>query len=620
LVKLTSFLSTSGNWDTELARLKILTEDGAEALKALDPDYPDWLPTTAPPGAPSGKALDWLSKDLEIFTDAVGSCGGSNNWVIAPNRTTGGRVILANDPHLDTSHPPHWYLAHVSTPDWAIVGACLTGTPAFPAGHNGTAAWGVTDGCVDSTDLFLEEIGPDGKSVREGNNFVPCEVRQEVIRVKGGATVKEEVIVTKRGPVISPALDGKVGALSFRATWLIPKPAEGFLLLNRIHTLEEFRRAFEHWPFASYNMIYGDTSGNIGWQLTGETPKRRKGWGTIPLPGWDQEVGWEDDTVPFDEMPYLINPETGFITTANNRPLQGNTAPYLGIDWIEGYRQARIIEELSARHNWDISSVQNLQMDQKSIPWQELRDIILALPDRNEDVRKALTLLKKWDGTVAADSPSAAIFELFLSEMSQRVVATKAPRTARYALGDMGFTPLYPISSFLARRVGHLVRLLCEQPEGWFEHSWQQEVIMALTSVIRRLRKDYGERPEMWAWGRIRPLVLKHPVGARSPFGKVFNLGSFPYGGDVNTVNQSGGYISDITSNPLVITSLRMVIDVGNWDNNRFSLPGGQSGNPVSPHYDDLLPFWCCGDGVSIAWSPMQVSQVTRSILHLIPG
>jgi penicillin amidase len=619
VVRLTSFMSASGNWDTELARLKVLTEDGAEALAALDPAYPEWLPTTAPVGAPAGKALDRLAKDLEIFTVVVGNSGGSNNWVIAPNHTATGRVIVANDPHLDTSLPPHWYLAHVRTPEWAIAGACLAGTPAFAVGHNGTAAWGVTDGCVDNTDLFLEEIGRDCKSVREGDNFAPCEVRKEVIRVKGGSSVTEEVLVTKRGPIISPALEGDLGAISLCATWTQPTPFQGFLVLHRVHSFEEFRQAFASWPFASYNMVYGDTSGTIGWQLVGETPRRREGWGTIPLPGWNKKVGWEDEPVPFEEMPHQANPDTGFIATANNKPVREEGNLFLGVDWIDGYREARIVEALRNRHDWDLPSVQALQMDEKSIPWQELRDIVLALPDETEEVRKAFAILKAWDGVVAVDSPAAAVFELFLAEMAQRIAKAKAPRTAIYALGDAGFTPLYPGSCFLGRRVGHLVHLLREQPQGWFEQPWPQEIAEALTTVIKRLQKDYGESIEMWAWGCIRPLVLKHPVGARAPFGKVFNLGPFPWGGDANTVSEAGGSIWDCTSNPIVIASLRMVVDVGNWENNRFSLPGGQSGNPVSPHYDDLLAFWQQGGGVPIAWSSEQVGHVSRSVLRLVP-
>lgn len=619
LAKLMSLLSASGNWDIELARLKVLTEDGAEALSALDPAYPEWLPVTSPPGAPAGSAIDRLREDLAIFTATIGRGGGSNNWAIASSLTTTGRPILAGDPHLASSLPPHWYLAHVRSPNWTIAGACLAGTPSFAVAHNDTSAWAVTDGCVDSTDLFIEEIGLDGRSFRDGDQFVPCEVRSEIIQVKGESSIAEEILATPRGPIISPALDGEVGAISLSAVWLNVKPIKGFLHLHHNRTFEEFRDAFRYWPFASYNMVYADTSGNIGWQLAGEAPRRRKGWGTIPLPGWDPEVGWEDDPVPFDEMPYLDNPKTGFIATANNKPISDGQGPFLGVDWIDGYRQARIAEALTARSDWDLLCVQALQMDQESLPWRELRDIVLTIPCETEEIRKALALLDAWDGTLATGSPAAAIFEFFLAEMIQRVAAAKAPHSAKYALGDMGFTPLFPASFFLGRRVGHLIRLILDEPEGWFQQPWSDEIAAALTTAVRNLQKNYGKNPERWAWGRIRPLTLNHPAGERWPLNKVFNLGPFPWGGDANTVGEAGGFISNPTSNPLVIASLRMVVDVGNWDENRFALPGGQSGNPLSPHYDDLLPFWQKGKGVPIAWSPEEVTRVVTSTLHLKP-
>lgn len=619
LAKLMSFISASGNWDVELARLKVIMEDGAEALSALDPTYPEWLPVTSPPGALGGNVINQLTEDLAIFMATIGQSGGSNNWVITSELTTTGRPILANDPHLSSSLPPYWYLAHVRCPNWTIAGASLTGTPVFPAGHNDTSAWGVTDGCVDSTDLFIEEIGPDAKSVRDGDQYVPCEIRSEIIRVKNGENIEEEILVTPRGPIVGPALEGEIRAISLSATWLVPKPTKGFISLHRTHTFEEFRDVFRHWPFASYNMVYADTSGTIGWQLVGETPKRRKGWGTIPLAGWDPEAGWGEDPIPFDEMPYLENPKTGFIATANNKPIQDNQGPFLGVDWLDGYRQARIVEALAANNNWDLSSVQEMQIDQKSLPWQELRDIVLAILGKTEEVNKALVLLKTWDGVVAADSPAASLFEFFLAEMIQRVVEAKAPRSVKYALGDEGFTPLFPYSMFLGRRVGHIVHLIREEPEGWFRQSWPEEMAAALTTAVSKLQKDYGENHKRWAWGRVRPLILSHPAGNRWPLNRVFNLGPFPWGGDVNTVGQAGGHISNPARSPLYIASLRMVIDVGNWEENRFALPGGQSGNPLSPHYDDLLPFWQQGTGVPIAWSSQEVTRVAKSTLYLKP-
>ena len=172
-VKLTSF-SMASNWDSELARLKILTEDGREALEALDPSYPEWRLVTSAPGAPAGEPFDHVAEDLAALAAATGQAGGSNAWAIAPSKTASGRVIVANDPHLPPVVPPRWYLASVRTPEWSVAGACFVGGPGFLAGHNGFAAWGVTVGLIDNTDLFLEEIGPDGRSVRVGTTSCPA--------------------------------------------------------------------------------------------------------------------------------------------------------------------------------------------------------------------------------------------------------------------------------------------------------------------------------------------------------------------------------------------------------------------------------------------------------------
>ncbi len=234
-----------------MARLIVLLEDGPEALAALDPAYPPWRPATVPPGGKAAEpVLDRLAEELRMFTALV-RAGGSNNWTVAPSRTATGRPILANDPHLDARLPPHWYLLQARTPQWAVAGATFLGGPSVQSGHNGHAAWGVTAGMIDNTDLFREQIGPDGRSVRQGDGFVPCEVREEVIAIKGEASVTERVLLTPRGPIISPALLSTPEALSLRAVWLDPRPVDGLLRLHRVRSFEEFHKAAEHWPAAS---------------------------------------------------------------------------------------------------------------------------------------------------------------------------------------------------------------------------------------------------------------------------------------------------------------------------------------------------------------------------------
>ena len=616
-VKLTSF-SMASNWDSELARLKILTEDGLEALEDLDPSYPEWCLVTSPPGAPAGEPLDHVAEDLAALAAATGQAGGSNAWAIAPSKTASGRVIVANDPHLPPVIPPRWYLASVRTPEWSVAGACFVGGPGFLAGHNGFAAWGVTVGLIDNTDLFLEEIGPDRRSVRVGNDLVPCEVRRETIRIKGRADVVEEVLVTPRGPIVSPALADGTGAVSLAATWLSARPYTGFLKAYRARSFEEFRQTFESWPSVSLNVVYGDADGSVGWQLIGDAPQRRKGWGTVPSPGWDPETGWLEDPAPFDGLPHLSDPGTGYVATANNRPASDGSGPFLGVDWLEGYRHKRIVEVLETRDDWTVDDALALQLDQVCLAWTEMREAVLRVPPDSDDARTALELLRSWDGVADAGSPAASVFELFLAEMMRRVVTARAPRSARWALG-LGFNQLTPRSAYGFRRSSQVTRLLRERPDGWFDAGWDPEVSKALDASVRALRLGFGDEPRRWAWGTVRPLTLHYTVGDVWLVNRVYNRGPFAWGGDGNTVGQAAVDPNDPTGNPSWTASLRMAVEAGDWDGARFVLAGGQSGNPLSPHYDDMVPLWLRGESVPVAWSPEAVDRSTRSTLRLLP-
>ncbi|MCL1587557.1 MAG: penicillin acylase family protein [Actinomycetia bacterium] len=615
LMKLMAFLLAS-NWDSELVRYKMLTQDGPDAVTALDPTYPDWLPATVPPGKPAGPATDNLLSDLEFFGKVVGLGGGSNNWAISGSRTDSGRPIVANDPHLQPSHPSHWYLARVSTPQWSVVGASLVGAPGAPVGFNGHCAWGVTAGLTDNTDLFLTDISADGSSVRVGEDLVRCETITETIKVKGGEDVVEQVLITPQGPVIGPALDDTEASIAMRAVWLDARPVSGLLTTHKATSVHEIKESYRDWPGLPLNIVSADTTGDIAWQLVGEAPVRKKGYGTIPMPGWDPEVGWEDGTLSVDELPGQVNPECGFLATANNKPLQGDDGPFISHDFIDGYRVARITEKLAEREDWTLESAGRLQMDLTPIPWREMKTAIVECGATNPNAMLAIEMLETWDGVASSGSSPGTVYELFVVAMAQRAVRAKAPQTAEWALGR-GMSALTPESILFTRRTGHLSKLMAEKPDGWFDAGWDTEIEEALAAVVQRLIDDYGSDTGGWAWGTVRPLSFVHPVGERKPMDKVFNLGPFPWGGDANTVSQAAVSFLDPTENSPFVASMRMVVDVGEWEDNRFVLPGGQSGNPMSPHYSDQLDLYRFGGAVSIAWSDEARDMVVRETLVL---
>ena len=621
---LMSFLLAS-NWDAELSRLKILELDGEEALRAIDRGYPANQPVTNPPGTSAGPAADQLWPQMSALREFLGTSGGSNNWAVAPWRSSSGGALFANDPHLAPLLPPQWYLAHVSTPEFAVAGACFAGAPGVVSGHNGRCAWGVTAGFVDNTDLFLEEISGDGKSVREGKDFVACPRVREIIKVRRAPPVHENVLLTPRGPIVGPGLEGSPHAISLAATWLGARPLKGIMTLHRVKNFAEFRHAFDGWASMTLNFAYADTAGDIGWQLIGQPPRRLKpGAGSLPGAGWDPAYQWSKELAPFSKMPYAHNPECGYVATANNRPVaSGAEDPEisLGEDWLDGYRVARIQSELASRKDWSVRAMQRLQLDIQSLPWEEMREPVLAaLSGVDPELEPLRARLEAWDGKMAADSPAAAIFAVFLHELMVVVAKAKAPKSIDWVLGKGFASLLAPYSMWAFRKVGWLSERVRSQPVGWFSASgdtWRGAIRRALAQTRDRLAARAGPSVDNWAWGKVRPLELLHPFGRKALFRPIFNLGPFPWGGDNNTVAQAGACPLDPLENPAAIANLRMVVDLGNVRNSRFTLAGGQSGNPLSPHYSDLLEYWKRGEGVPIAWDENEVRAASVGTLRI---
>jgi penicillin amidase len=277
---------------------------------------------------------------------------------------------------------------------------------------------------------------------------------------------------------------------------------------------------------------------------------------------------------------------------------------------MDGYRQARIVEALTERTDWDVAACTALQMDVVSLPWRRVRDRLLKLQSQDSDALAALDLLRAWDGRIAADSAAASVFELWLSKMGHRMARAKAPASWRFALGA-GFGDIVPLTIFHTGSAAQVVDRFLAQPDGWFSEGWDAVAADALASAISRLRQDHGADPANWAWGRLRPLTLRHPVGNQALLADAFNIGPEPMGGDATTPMQAASGPLQPFDNPGYLANTRAVIDLGDPERSRWSLAGGQSGNPMSPHYRDLFELWQEGDGVPIAWSEVSVAAAT---------
>jgi penicillin G amidase len=618
------------NWDIELARLIILTRDGAEAVEAVDASWREDFPVTHPPGAAAGAPSElFVARDLEALRDFAGQSGGSNAWAVSAERSASGRPLLANDPHLPAALPNLGYLARVRCPAFAVGGVSIAGIPAFITGHNETSAWGSTAAQVDNADLFLEELSDDGRRVRRGDAWEGCHEIVEQIPVKGGPSVDLRVIGTPRGTIVARTTDeassifepvpsvGRANALSFAATWLDRRPTRALLGFHKVTSFEEFREACAKSAGCSYSLIYADRFA-IGWVLAAEVPRRKSGFGSLPLPGWLEHVGW-DGVAASDELPWSRNPEAGFVCCANNKPVADqDSAVFLGHDFLDGFRQRRITEQLSSRADWSVERMLALQTDVQSLGFDDVKSIVLDLVPSTPEATHALEILRGWDGRMAHDSAGASVYALFVGALNRRICQAKAPNSFWYAAGK-GVMKLIPGTCLNARRASFVTRLIREQPLAYFA-DWQAELLGALAEAVATLTERFGSSSAAWAWGSIRPLTLHHRFGEKKPLDRVFNLGPLPGWGDGTTVNQAGFEFWEPLRHSTVTPHLRSVMEIGNWSASRFVLLGGQSGNPLSPHYGDLVAFHQRGEGVPVHWQDEDVARHAVAKLTLSPS
>ena len=318
---------------------------------AKDDDNSDSDDETRRPELPN---LDWIALHETIIgtppdlprIDGI----GSNNWVIGGQHTATGLPLLADDPHLGIQMPSIWYENSLHAPGWDVVGFIFPGVPGVVIGHNDRIAWGVTNVGPDAQDLYLEKLNPNNDPLQyefEGE-WEDVEVIEEVIKVNGGEDVVLEVRLTHHGPILNEVEEGINDVLAVR--WVAHEPTKAvkaLYLLDQAQNFDDFRAALEHWAIAPQNFIYADVDGNIGYQTPGWVPIRPNDDGLAPKPGWTGEHEWEG-WIPYDEMPTLYNPDSGYIVTANNAVVDADYPYQLSLYWNDGDRAQRITDLIEA--------------------------------------------------------------------------------------------------------------------------------------------------------------------------------------------------------------------------------------------------------------------------------
>jgi penicillin amidase len=536
---------------------------------------------------------------------------GSNNWTIAPSRSTTGRAILANDPHRAYSTPSLRYIAHLVAPGMNVVGAGEPGLPGISIGHNGTIAFGLTIFNLDQEDLYVYELNPaNPNEYRYQNRWEPMTVLRDDAQVKGAPNASLELKFTRHGPVIYVDTD-KNRAYAVRSAWMEPgmAPYFGSIDYMRAKNWAEFVVAMNRWGAPTENQVYADKSGNIGWVPGGLAPKRPNWDGLLPVPG-DGRYEWAGFW-DRDELPSAYNPAQGWITTSNEMNLPADY-PYkerkLGFEWTNSSRHMRLVELMQAKPRISIEDSMRMQNDYLSIPARRLGALLRPLSSSDAKTTTALALLSRWNYVESADSGEAALMEVWISRH----------------LGNAFKNAVLQVSAAEAIPTPDMAVMLAmlEDPAKSFGDPVKRDQVLltSLAAAYTEMEKLQGPDPSKWQWGRLHHSEPPHPLAAAVDDATRVKLtvGPLPDGGSAYTPNQSAYATSDFlrTNGP----SFRVIVDVGNWDNSRAVNMPGQSGDPMSPHYRDLAPLWLNGVYFPLLYTRAKIEKATETRIELVPA
>jgi penicillin G amidase len=632
----------SGNWQHEQTRALLTQELGEAAVVSLLPLYPENRPVIVETAMITETAryrqdysarlgaIDWANLDTQLI-GAVPETGfafgnidyaGSNSWVVDGRHTESGLPLLANDPHLGIQMPSIWYEVGLYAPGWNVVGFSFAGAPGVVIGHNERIAWGVTTAPVDVQDLFIERVNPSNPLQYEfQGNWLDMEVLQEVIRINGGEDVVLEVRQTRHGPILNEAREGIRDVLAFR--WNAQTPSrliKSILLLNQAANYDDFVEATRYWDTAVQNIIYADVEGNIAYQLPGRIPVRRNGDGLLPVPGWTGEYQWEG-WIPFEELPAALNPPEGYIVTANNR-VTGDQYPHLlSFYWADGDRAQRIVDLLEAGPanggRFTVDDFARIQNDNYSMLAATYVPLFGGLRSDDARVQAALERMRGWDYQLRRDSVPATLFEIFYMHLTAAALADELGGGADHYLSNGDIQRIF-------------FHALARQPDAhWWNNRWSDRresrediLLQAIGEAVTWLEDNLGSDMNTWTWGRLHTATFVSAPLGQSNIGAIeaiVNRGPYPADGGSSIVNANGWS----WSNPAAIrghVSMRMIVDMSNYDASLAIHSTGQSGHPYHRHYDDMIPLWLDGRYHAMLWSREAVAAAAAQRLILRPG
>jgi penicillin amidase len=626
-------------------RFAPIVDRGAVVDGVFDQDATggDPLPRRAPSYVGDPAAVETLTRlraGLARLPELMGRGEGigSNSWVVDGAHSATGQPLLANDPHLSTSVPGIWTQMglHCRTITEEcpldVAGFTFSGVPGVIIGHNADIAWGFTNLGPDVTDLYVEKL--DGEDWLQGGQRRALRQRTETIEVRDGEDVTFRVRSTAHGPLLSDVSEeyAEVGSLAapeprgsqeyaVSLAWTALEPtatADAILALNTASSWDEFREAAASFDVPSQNLVYADREGHIGYQAPGRIPIRKSGNdGYLPAEGWRTNDDWTGSYVPFEALPSVLDPEEGFVVTANQAVVDDRDYPYfLGRDWDAGWRSQRIRELLEEEGELSVEEMADLQLDDRNPMAQVLVPLLLEQQLGEGYYGEGRELLEDWDGSQPVDSAAAAYFNVVWRNLLELTFHDDLPEAAwpegggRWMLAVEG--------------------LLRDPGNAWWDDRTTEDEVerrddvlrMAMLQAREELTRIEARNPEKWDWGHLHELDLVHQTLGTSGVGLVealFNRGGWRTAGGGSIVNATAwdareGY--GVTAAP----SMRMVVSLEDFDDSRWINLTGVSGHPASDHYTDQTDLWAEGETLPWFFSRDAVEAAGQETLVLVPG
>ncbi len=539
-----------------------------------------------------------ISKQVASLLDAspVQPFIGSNSWVIGGQKTKSGKVIFANDPHIGFAQPCTWYEAHISCPDYEIYGYYLAGTPFPLLGHNRKYAYGLTMFENDDVDFFAEEVNPkNANQYKYKNDYLDFKNHSKTIKVKDSAAIVLKYKESIHGPIINEVMTGSYSKKPTALSWIYTKDKNQILdavyHLSHAKDVTDFRKSCELIHAPGLNVMYGDANGNISWTATGKLYKMPNN--INPNFILDGSNGEDDkkEFLDFSKNPSALNPNWNYVYSSNNQPEAIDGYLYPGY-YLPKDRAQRIVNLLEPKNNWTSTDVEKMILDNTS----SRSSFIVAKSigslefDKCTEIQSnVLKIMKNWYGSNNLNDIAPTIYNKFLYRYLEN--------TFEDELGSEKFSAM--LSTHFVKQM--IENQIANDNSIWWDNlatknkkETRKEILTkSFLETISELEKQLGNDISKWTWNKVHTLEHQHPIGKVKALAPLFNVGKFEVAGSNEVINNlMFGFSSNGKYEVKAGPSTRRIIDFSDVENSVSILPTGNSGNPMSKHYNDQAEMY----------------------------